>query len=60
MGSLLDEDGVSVMASLCLTDSLETPKRERLRIRLKLIEKPAPSEKVFIGFFYHELDPPRC
>lgn len=51
MGSLLDEDGVSVMASLCSTESLESLKRERLRIRLKLFEKPAPSEKVWLRMF---------
>jgi hypothetical protein len=46
MGSLLDDEGVSVAASLGIADSLEIPKKARIRIRLKLIEKPAPSDKV--------------
>ena len=46
MGSLLDEDGMSLFASLCLTDGLENPKREKMRVKVRLIDKPAPTEKV--------------
>ena len=46
MGSLLDEEGMSLFASLCLTDGLENPKREKVRVKVRLIDKPAPTEKV--------------
>lgn len=48
MGSLSDEDGVIVIASVCLSDSLENTKKEKIRIRIRLTEKPAPSEKVIL------------
>jgi hypothetical protein len=47
MGSVLDEDGASVFAHLSLTEASETPKREKIRIRIRTSDKPAPTEKVF-------------
>ena len=47
MGSLMDDEGVPVMSNLYLTDSsFENPKREKIRVRIRLIDKPAPTEKV--------------
>ena len=57
MGSLMDEEGVPVMANLCLTDSFENPKRGKIRVRIRLIDKPAPTEKVSFGFSFQILKP---
>jgi len=46
MGSLLDEEGFPIFANLSLTDGSENFKREKIRVRIRIIDKPAPTEKV--------------
>ncbi len=44
MASLGNEDGLDILSHICLKDHTESMARQRLRIRIKLLEKP--SEKV--------------
>lgn len=53
MASLGNEDGLDILSHVCLKDHTESMARQRLRIRIKLLEKP--SEKVSLRVFFKKV-----